>query len=59
MENNKSDTDSLDISLPYIDHETCRKMYTNGFETFVTADKFCAGSTLGNKIFIHIAPSVT
>jgi len=25
-------------------------MYTNGFEFFVTVDKFCAGSALGNKI---------
>jgi len=41
----------LEASLPYIDHSSCRSMYTNGFETFVTVDKFCAGSALGNKIF--------
>ncbi|XP_029345047.1 uncharacterized protein LOC100574854 isoform X3 [Acyrthosiphon pisum] len=38
----------LEASLPYIDHSTCRDMYTNGFELFMTVDKFCAGSTLGN-----------
>ncbi|XP_029345055.1 uncharacterized protein LOC100167148 isoform X2 [Acyrthosiphon pisum] len=36
----------LEASLPYIDHSTCRNMFTNGFELFVTVDKFCAGSTL-------------
>eukprot|EP00102_Acyrthosiphon_pisum_P006978 XP_003241091.2 PREDICTED: uncharacterized protein LOC100572031 isoform X6 [Acyrthosiphon pisum] len=36
----------LEASLPYIDHSTCRNMYTNGFELFMTVDKFCAGSTL-------------
>jgi len=40
----------LEASLPYIDHRTCRNIYTNGFEAFVNVDKFCAGSTLGNKI---------
>ena len=41
----------LEAFLPYIDHSSCRNMYTNGFETFVTVDKFCAGSALGNKTF--------
>ncbi|XP_022182777.1 mannan-binding lectin serine protease 2-like [Myzus persicae] len=36
----------LEASLPYIDHSSCRNMYTNGFELFVTVDKFCAGSEL-------------
>ncbi|CAI6346657.1 unnamed protein product [Macrosiphum euphorbiae] len=36
----------LEASLPYIDHSSCRNMYTNGFESFVTFDKFCAGSAL-------------
>lgn len=26
-------------------------MYSNGFEVFVTSDKFCAGSQLGIYIF--------
>eukprot|EP00102_Acyrthosiphon_pisum_P024655 XP_016661865.1 PREDICTED: limulus clotting factor C-like [Acyrthosiphon pisum] len=43
----------LEASLPYIDHDSCRNMYTNGFESFVTADKFCAGSASGNKIYKH------
>jgi len=43
----------LEASLAYIDHSTCRNMFTNGFEQFVTVDKFCAGSTLGNQIFNH------
>ncbi|XP_022164235.1 uncharacterized protein LOC111029524, partial [Myzus persicae] len=34
----------LEAYLPYIDHSSCRNMYTNGFEPFVTVDKFCAGS---------------
>lgn len=37
----------LELSLPYIDLHTCRKMYTNGFEVYMTSDKFCAGSALG------------
>ncbi|XP_003240403.1 trypsin-1 [Acyrthosiphon pisum] len=36
----------LEASLPYIDHSSCRNMYTNGFELFVTDDKFCAGSLM-------------
>jgi len=41
-----------EVTLPYIDHSSCRNMYTNGFERFVTVDKFCAGSALGNTIII-------
>ncbi|XP_060881629.1 uncharacterized protein LOC132953090 [Metopolophium dirhodum] len=40
----------LEASLPYIDHSSCRNMYTNGFESFVTVDKFCAGSALGQGL---------
>ncbi|XP_029345059.1 modular serine protease-like isoform X2 [Acyrthosiphon pisum] len=40
----------LEASLPYIDLSTCRNMYTNGFELFMTVDKFCAGSTLGQGV---------
>ncbi|XP_029344850.1 modular serine protease-like [Acyrthosiphon pisum] len=40
----------LEASLPYIDHISCRNMYTNGFELFVTVDKFCAGSALGQGL---------
>eukprot|EP00102_Acyrthosiphon_pisum_P010378 XP_008178678.1 PREDICTED: urokinase-type plasminogen activator-like [Acyrthosiphon pisum] len=36
----------LEASLPYINHSTCRKMFTGGFERFVTIDKFCAGSSV-------------
>jgi len=43
----------LEGSLPYIDHNSCRDMYTNGFERYVTVDKFCAGSESGNKIVIY------
>jgi len=42
----------LEASLPYIDRSTCRNFLNNGFELFVTVDKFCAGSASGNKIFI-------
>ncbi|XP_060872105.1 uncharacterized protein LOC132946240 [Metopolophium dirhodum] len=40
----------LEASLPYIDHRTCREMYKNGFELYVTKDKFCAGSELGQGV---------
>ncbi|XP_060836525.1 modular serine protease-like isoform X2 [Rhopalosiphum padi] len=36
----------LEATLSYIDHNSCRIMYTNGFRTYVTPDKFCAGSEL-------------
>jgi len=29
-------------------------MYTNGFQAFVTIDKFCAGSAFGNNIFNYL-----
>lgn len=44
----------LEAYLPYIDHNTCRNMYTNGFELFVTSDKFCAGSQSAGNIKIYI-----
>ncbi|CAI6344828.1 unnamed protein product [Macrosiphum euphorbiae] len=50
MGKNISNPDLFEISLTYIDHETCQKMYRNRFETFVTADKFCAGSKLGQGV---------
>jgi len=43
----------LESSLPYIDHNSCRDLYENGFKPFVTFDKFCAGSALGNKIILN------
>ncbi|CAI6368302.1 unnamed protein product [Macrosiphum euphorbiae] len=39
----------LEAYLPYINHSSCRNMYTNGFEPFVTVDKFCAGYALASK----------
>jgi len=44
----------LEASLSYIDHSSCRNMYSNGFEPFVTVDKFCAGSEAGNKIILNM-----
>jgi len=43
----------LEAFLPYIDRDSCRNLYTNGFESFVTVGKFCAGSALGTKQFKH------
>ncbi|XP_060881631.1 uncharacterized protein LOC132953091 isoform X2 [Metopolophium dirhodum] len=41
----------LESSLPYIDHSSCRNIYTNGFEACIlTDDKFCAGSALGQGV---------
>lgn len=37
------------FTLPYIDRETCQQMYTNGFQNYVTKDKFCTDYKLGNK----------
>ncbi|XP_016661100.1 modular serine protease isoform X1 [Acyrthosiphon pisum] len=33
-------------TLPYIDRKTCQEMYTDGFENYVTKDKFCTGYKL-------------
>lgn len=43
----------LEASLPYFNNSFCRNMFTNGFESFVTVDKFCAGSASGINIFKH------
>ncbi|VVC40317.1 Hypothetical protein CINCED_3A018266 [Cinara cedri] len=40
----------LEASLPYINHTACRNMYRNGFEVFVTSDKFCAGTKSGQGV---------
>lgn len=44
-------TEILNVTLPYIDSKTCRELYTNtnGFDRYITKDKFCAGSIGGNK----------
>jgi len=39
-------------TLPYIDRKTCQEMYTDGFENYVTKDKFCTGYKLGKKKLI-------
>lgn len=36
-------------TLPYIDRKTCQEMYRDGFENYVTKDKFCTGYKLGKK----------
>ncbi|XP_016661869.1 uncharacterized protein LOC100160377 isoform X2 [Acyrthosiphon pisum] len=36
----------LEAYVPYINHSACQNMYTNGFQPYVTVDKFCAGSAL-------------
>ncbi|CAI6362231.1 unnamed protein product [Macrosiphum euphorbiae] len=40
----------LEANIPYIDHQTCRNMYQNGFQFFVTVDKFCAGTKSGQGV---------
>jgi len=43
-------------TLSYIDHRTCRQMYRNGFENYITRDKVCTDYKLGNKtLMIFIA----
>uniref|UniRef100_A0A2H8TX70 Notecarin-D2 n=1 Tax=Melanaphis sacchari TaxID=742174 RepID=A0A2H8TX70_9HEMI len=45
----------LKANVSYIDKNTCRDMYTNGFQSLVTVDKFCAVSPSEqniNEIFI-------
>ncbi|XP_016659042.1 uncharacterized protein LOC100166859 isoform X3 [Acyrthosiphon pisum] len=49
-ENASSSPILLEASLPYIDRSTCRGMYKNEFERYVTVDKFCAGSALGQGV---------
>ncbi|XP_025208667.1 uncharacterized protein LOC112604026 [Melanaphis sacchari] len=34
----------FEYSLPFIDRNSCRNMYTSLFQYFLTVDKFCAGS---------------
>jgi hypothetical protein len=53
-ENGKLSPVLLETTLPYIDHNSCRDMYTNGFQIFLTVDKFCAGSALGNTILNYL-----
>ncbi|XP_029343825.1 modular serine protease isoform X2 [Acyrthosiphon pisum] len=43
-ENMVGSTVLLEANIPYIDHQTCRNMYQNGFQIFITVDKFCAGT---------------
>jgi len=38
----------LEANVSYTDKNTCRDMYSNGFQSLVTIDKFCAVSELGN-----------
>ncbi|XP_050054368.1 modular serine protease-like [Aphis gossypii] len=40
----------LEADLPYINRQTCRNMYQNGFQNFVTLDKFCAGTKGGQGV---------
>ncbi|CAI6345677.1 unnamed protein product [Macrosiphum euphorbiae] len=42
----------LEASLPYFNNSFCRNIFKNGFESFVTVDKFCAGSSsvLGQRV---------
>ncbi|VVC40545.1 Hypothetical protein CINCED_3A012307 [Cinara cedri] len=46
-------TDFLNVTLPYTDRLTCRKMYenTNKFDRYLSRDKFCAGSLQGKAIY--------
>lgn len=46
----------LEAKLPYINENVCRNMYkkkNNGFEIFVGADKFCAGSPTVSGQGVH------
>ena len=40
--------------MSYIEKNTCRDMYANEFQSLVTADKFCAASSLGNIGLLRI-----
>lgn len=46
---NIKSTTLLEAELPYIDQLSCRKIYSNAFQSYITEDKFCAGSQSGNK----------
>ncbi|XP_016661872.1 uncharacterized protein LOC107884408 [Acyrthosiphon pisum] len=46
-ENGKKVDVTFESTLPYIDHSTCRKINTDGFNQFVTFDKFCTYNKLG------------
>lgn len=51
----------LEAKLPYINENVCRNMYkkkNNGFEIFVGADKFCAGSPTGNYFSYYFRESI-
>ncbi|XP_060841919.1 CLIP domain-containing serine protease B10-like isoform X2 [Rhopalosiphum padi] len=49
MTNDKVSPDLLEAYLSYIDHSSCRSMFSTGFEKYVAGDKFCAGSTSGQE----------
>lgn len=49
MENKKLRPFLLEGYLTYIDRWTCRGQFTNGFDRFITKDKFCARPQSGNK----------
>ncbi|XP_029344853.1 suppressor of tumorigenicity 14 protein homolog [Acyrthosiphon pisum] len=38
----------INTYFKYIDHNTCRKLHTDGFQRFVTFDKFCVDTKLSN-----------
>ncbi|KAE9523066.1 hypothetical protein AGLY_016538 [Aphis glycines] len=47
-EENKRSNVLIEASLTYIDQNSCRNFYTDGFKTFFTKDKFCGSTTLGH-----------
>uniref|UniRef100_A0A2S2NA95 Serine protease 45 n=2 Tax=Schizaphis graminum TaxID=13262 RepID=A0A2S2NA95_SCHGA len=49
MANDKLSPDLLEANLSFIDHSSCRSMFSNGFQKLVAGDKFCAGSTSGQE----------
>ncbi|CAI6350599.1 unnamed protein product [Macrosiphum euphorbiae] len=50
MENHTVSPVLLETGLPYIDIRSCWSMCTYGFKSFVTTDKFCAGSSNGHGV---------
>ncbi|KAE9530732.1 hypothetical protein AGLY_011194 [Aphis glycines] len=44
-EKGKQSSSLLEAFLPYIDHDSCRRMHSYNFDKFITPDKFCAGSS--------------